>query len=150
MKQVLLLVMMLPFTRLQAQSPEEPAVKACINRLFDAMRSGDSVALAACFSPSAVMQTILTRKDGSTEVRTESVQAFIHSVGQPHKEPYEERIEYGSVLVDGHLAVAWTPYRFYLGTKFSHCGVNSFQLVKLKTGWKVQYIIDTRRKEGCP
>ncbi len=149
MKQLLLLALLLPLIRLQAQSPEEAAVKDCINRLFDAMRAGDSARLADCFSSSAVLQTIVTRKDGSTEVRTEPVQAFVHSIGQPHAEQYDERIEYRSVLIDGSLASVWTPYRFYLGARFSHCGVNAFQLVKLAAGWKIQYIIDTRRKDNC-
>jgi hypothetical protein len=47
------------------------------------------------------------------------------------------------------MAAAWTPYRFYRNGEFSHCGVNSFQLVKMAEGWKIVYIIDTRRKEPC-
>jgi hypothetical protein len=47
------------------------------------------------------------------------------------------------------MAAIWTEYSFYLGDKFSHCGVNSFQLFKDETGWKIIYIVDTRRKEGC-
>jgi hypothetical protein len=27
--------------------------------------------------------------------------------------------------------------------------VNSFQLIKLDGKWKISYIIDTRKKEGC-
>ena len=42
-----------------------------------------------------------------------------------------------------------TPYKFYVGEKFSHCGVNSFQLVKIRGEWKIQYIIDTRRRQNC-
>jgi hypothetical protein len=38
------------------------------------------------------------------------------------------------------------PYQFYIGDKFSHCGVNSFQLVKLQGQWKIQYLIDTQEK----
>jgi hypothetical protein len=47
------------------------------------------------------------------------------------------------------MATAWTPYNFYFNGKFSHCGVNNFVLVKQDNGWKIQYIIDTRRRQGC-
>jgi hypothetical protein len=40
-------------------------------------------------------------------------------------------------------------YKFYVGETFSHCGVNSFQLFKDKEGWKIIYLIDTRRKDPC-
>ena len=60
---------------------------------------------------------------------------------------YETVVEV--VKIDGALASVWTPYKFYFNGKFSHCGVNSFQLVRMNNTWKVQYIIDTRRRVGC-
>jgi hypothetical protein len=62
---------------------------------------------------------------------------------------YDERISFDLVKIDGELASVWTPYKFYAGEKFSHCGVDSYQLVKLNGEWKIQYLIDTRRKQGC-
>jgi hypothetical protein len=47
------------------------------------------------------------------------------------------------------MAAVWTPYNFYYNGQFSHCGVNSFQVIRFKDGWKIQYIIDTRRRTGC-
>jgi hypothetical protein len=40
-------------------------------------------------------------------------------------------------------------YVFYVGDRFSHCGVDSFQLVRISAGWRIIQIADTRRKEGC-
>jgi hypothetical protein len=61
----------------------------------------------------------------------------------------DERILDYQIKIDGALASAWTPYNFYVNGNFSHCGVNSFQLVKMDDVWKIVYIIDTRRKEPC-
>ncbi|MFP3594978.1 hypothetical protein SB689_23835, partial [Chryseobacterium sp. SIMBA_038] len=61
----------------------------------------------------------------------------------------EERIIIEAIHTDGNLASVFTPYSFYLKGKFSHCGANSFQLVKQNEEWKIQYIIDTRRKDNC-
>ena len=65
------------------------------------------------------------------------------------KNSLEERITFSSIHIDGNLASVWTPYQFYFQGKFSHCGVNSFQMVKENGEWKIQYIIDTRRKDNC-
>jgi hypothetical protein len=131
-----------------AQNAEE-AVKMPIQALFEGMKKGDTTMVSSAFAPNAIMQAISKTKDGSTTVRTEELKNFISFVGKPHTEVYDERISFDAIKIDGDLAIVWTPYKFYLGDKFSHCGVNSFQLVRLNGAWKIQYIIDTRRKEGC-
>lgn len=146
MKYLVILLTLLTY-RAEAQSEEE-RVKAVINALFEGMRRSDSAALKAVFAPAAILQTIAA-KEGKVSVRTDGVANFITSVSKPQGAVLDERISFGQVLVDGALASVWTPYKFYVGDKFSHCGVNSFQLVKIDGSWKIQYVIDTRRKEGC-
>jgi hypothetical protein len=128
---------------------ETEAVKQTINRFFEGMRKTDSAMIRSTLAPTAVLQTISTR-GGSVQVQNESVRDFLKAVGTPHPGVvYDERITFERVLVDAQLASAWTPYQFYVGDKFSHCGYNSFQLVKLAQGWRIAYIIDTRRKDQC-
>ena len=131
-----------------AQIDEETAIKKAVNNLFEGMKTGDSSLTRAAFAKSAVMQTIAER-DGKVNVRTESVSDFVKFIGTPHQEKYDEQIVFNKILIDGPLASVWTDYKFYLGDKFSHCGVNSFQLVKGDKGWQIVHIIDTRRKTGC-
>lgn len=45
--------------------------------------------------------------------------------------------------------MVWAPYQFYYKGKFSHCGADSFQLVRINGKWKIQYLVDTRRSQGC-
>jgi hypothetical protein len=132
-----------------AAQGETEGVKAAVNLLFDGMRKGDSSLLMQAFAPGAVLQSIGQNREGATVVRTDSVAAFARQVATPHSEAYDERIQFGAIHIDGNMASVWTPYKFYVGEKFSHCGVNSFQLVKFNGTWKIQYIIDTRRREGC-
>ena len=131
-----------------AQNDEESAIKKAVNNLFTGMKTGDSTVARSAFATGAVMQTIVN-KEGKVSVRNESVDNFIKLIGTPHKDQYDERIVFSKILIDGPLALVWTDYKFYLGDKFSHCGVNSFQLVKGDNGWQIVYIIDTRRKDGC-
>jgi hypothetical protein len=133
---------------LRAQTAED-SVKAVVNNMFAAMKNADSAGLKNVFSESAVLQTISRTKEGQTIVRTENIAAFATSIGTLTKGDADERIKFDAVHVDGALASVWTPYEFYFKGNFSHCGVNSFQLVRINGAWKIQYIIDTRRKGEC-
>ena len=82
------------------------------------------------------------------QMYTEDFWEFVQFVGTPTKDKFREAIEFEAIQAEQSLASVWTPYKFYLNGKLSHCGTNSFQLVKTSEGWKIQYIIDTRRR-GC-
>lgn len=131
-----------------AQSAED-SVKVTIGNLFSAMRNADGKVVMSCFADSAIMQTIARNKEGEAVIRNERPADFATVVGSMPKMAADERISFEVVKVDGALAIAWTPYLFYFNGKFSHCGVNSFQLVRQNGSWKIQYLIDTRRKQGC-
>ncbi len=117
--------------------------------MFFAMMEADGAMLQDCFTDNAIMQTITTNKEGKLIVRTDSVGAFVKQVSNMPKGLADERIVFEMVKIDGPLATVWTPYKFYRRADFSHCGVNSFQLVRTTDKWRIQYIIDTRRKSGC-
>lgn len=132
-----------------AQSAAEEDVKAVIMSLFDGMRAKSGEQVSAAFTPDALMQTVISDEKG-TRIGSNAVSDFASRVGSTGADvQLDERILDYQIKVDGDMAAAWTPYEFYVNDKFSHCGVNSFQLVKLAEGWKIVYIIDTRRKEGC-
>lgn len=140
-----LLIVTTTYTQVQ----EKDSVRVCINRLFTAMKNSDTALLKTCFADSAILQTIQTKKDNKTVIKTESVADFAKQMSGIPKDSCDERIEYKSILIDKCMATVWTPYTFYFNNKFSHCGVNSFVLVKQNGSWKIQYINDTRRKIGC-
>jgi hypothetical protein len=145
---ILLSLCIIGFYQLQAQTTED-SVKAVVNAMFDAMKTGNEQALKDCFSDSAILQTIANTKTGEKFIRTEQVSEFANSVSKLPKGAADERIVFETVRIDGPLAIVWTPYKFYFNGQFSHCGVNSFHLVKLNGNWKIHFLIDTRRKEPC-
>jgi hypothetical protein len=128
-----------------SQTSEEDLVKSTINQLFSGMKTSDSTLIKKSFSKNAILQTITK----TAEVKNESINDFAISISRAEKGSLDERINFSNVLIDGNLASVWTPYEFYYKGQFSHCGVNSFQLVKSNSEWKIQYIIDTRRKDNC-
>ncbi len=133
----------------QNKTIDEAAIKTTINNLFDGMRKADTALISSAFSSQAIMQSIAKNKDGMVNVRQDNTSKFIASMAGNHP-LYDEKIKFNSILIDGDLAAVWTDYQFFVDGKFSHCGVNSFQLAKTDKGWKIIYIIDTRRKDNCP
>ena len=147
---ILLLVITTGFYNVvQAQENEQQNVQKVIEMLFDGMRSGDSSMVSKTFTNDAIMQTVMVNREGETIVNTGQLQGFLNAVGAPKNEVWDERIGSYTIHVDDKLASAWAPYSFYRGESFSHCGVNSFQLVKKEENWKIFFIVDTRRGSDC-
>lgn len=128
---------------------ENEAIQKTIMTLFDGMRKGDSAMVHSAFAKDAIMQTIANNREGQMQVQSGNLTDFLKAVGTPHAEVWDERIEFGDIKVDGPMASVWTPYQFFRGENFSHCGVNSFQLYKSEKGWKIIYLVDTRRRDDC-
>ena len=141
------LLFLSPF--LSSAQGDEQLVKDIVNKLFEGMKKSDSAMMASCFLPSAHLETVLKTKDGNTKLVSEELSVFLQSISRPHTEVYDERISFQTVKVDGDLAFVWAPYQFYVGDKFSHCGVDAFCLARIDKQWKIQYLVDTRRRDGC-
>lgn len=124
-------------------------INQTINQLFEGMKTGDSNLVRDAFHTDVKMQTIFTIKTGETKLRDEKLQEFLIAVGTPHEEVWNEKITKTHIQMDPQMAHAWTNYEFYVDDKFIHCGVNSFQLVKLNNVWKIINLVDTRRVKGC-
>ncbi len=121
-------------------------MKAGVNKLFIAMKNSDSTGIKSSFTKQAILQTIM--KNG--EVKTENIPAFTRTVAKAVKKFTGRKNHFFRPFISMEI---WRLYghriSFYFQGKFSHCGVNSFQMVKENGEWKIQYIIDTRRKDNC-
>ncbi|SIQ62204.1 Putative lumazine-binding [Chryseobacterium sp. RU37D] len=127
-----------------SQLTQNQEIEKPIRNLFIALKNADSELLKSTFSDTAILQTI-TKDD----VKNEDIKDFIASISKYSKGDLDERIVIEAIHSDDNLASVFTPYFFYFKGKFSHCGANSFQLVKQNGEWKIQYLIDTRRKDNC-
>jgi hypothetical protein len=133
---------------LHAQAGEEEAVKAVINQFFEGMAKKDSALVRSTCSESIRMESIVPkRRDTGLQIHDGDFEQFLGFIGTQDGNEYDERIEFAHIHIDGALASVWTPYNFYMNGTLHHCGANSFQLVRLDSEWKIQYIIDTRRKD---
>ena len=126
---------------------EKEAVLKTVNQLFDGMRKHDSAMVRGAFAAEGRLLGI-NEKDGTLRIITP--EQFATAVGKAAGTvPWNEPIYDPEVRIDDKVATVWAWYDFLAGDKWSHCGIDAFQLAKLADGWKITQLIDTRYKTGC-
>jgi hypothetical protein len=148
MKMVLILALALSVPSFAAGQSDRDAVVAAVQSFFDSMAARDtelakrSVVLEGRF-------VLVSEQDGKTNVRTRSIQEFVDGLATG-KGKLLERMWNPEVRVHGPLATLWTQYDFYVDGKFSHCGIDAFELVKTADGWKISGGAYTMERTKCP
>ena len=131
--------------KISGQSPEER-----VQEFFEAFHSKDTLALREFAHTGARLESVARDAEGNTTLKSNDYSTFLKGIASiPAKASFKEKLHEFRVEENGLLATVTTPYSFYYNGEFSHCGVNSFQLVKLEGNWKIVYLIDTRIKEDC-
>ncbi|SOE22456.1 Putative lumazine-binding [Spirosomataceae bacterium TFI 002] len=133
-----------------AQDNENTKVQASIEGFFEGMKSGDTSLIKQQLYNYCDLKTIGINKNGAADIHETKMEAFINIIAnKPASQILDERISSYDIKIDQNMAVAWTPYKFYVNDNFSHCGVNVFSLIKDGDKWKIFAIMDTRQKTGC-
>ena len=150
MTKAVIIILMFCSLKALAQNNEQENVRTTIETFFEGFHKQDSTVIKQVVADNIILQSIGRDKKGNTIIKSDEFSQFIKSiVSIPSTVTFEEKILGYNIQIDGNMANVWTPYEFWLNDQFSHCGVNSFQLVKMNDAWKIIYLIDTRRKEGC-
>jgi Putative lumazine-binding len=133
--------------RAQGESATRDSILATVQSFFSAMEAKDTIRLRDLMLSDGHTLAVVTRND-STRVSTRSSTEFITRLPQSPQR-WRERIWDPQVLIHESLAVVWAPYDFYLDSTFSHCGVDSFTLVRTMNGWRVVDAAFTIEPTGC-
>ncbi len=150
MIRVITLIALFVTTTMSAQLSSNDEVKVTIETFFEGFHKGDTVLMKSVMADKILLQTAVYNKEGKSVLLTEDVSELTEAIAnRPKNQKWDERLLNFIIQVDGNMANAWTPYEFWYNGEFSHCGVNSFQLFNDNGKWKIIYLIDTRRKEGC-
>lgn len=149
MKKLLLIFSLFVISPAFAQTDEEQ-IKASINQVFDGMRKNDTTLVRQVLHPSCFLKSIGKSKTGETRLQEDAIGEWLKQIGTKREGVVlDERLTSYDIKIDGEMAMAWTPYEFYVNDKFYHCGVDVFTMMHTAKGWKIVGIVDTRRKENC-
>jgi hypothetical protein len=132
-----------------ASAADREAVLAVVQTFFDTMASGDVAAQRAVMVPEGRFFALGQPKPGEPQaVRTFTNQESLDRLATG-KRKLRERMWNPEVRIHGPIAVVWTPYDFWIDGKFSHCGVDAFNLVKTPEGWKLAGGLYTVERTDC-
>ena len=129
---------------------DEATPKKMVLDFFEAFHAQDTVKLKSFAIENVKLESVSKDAEGNTKLTTDDYSKFLKSIASiPAEATFEEKLHEFRVEENGLLATVTTPYSFYYNGNFSHCGINSFELVKFNGEWKIVYLIDTRSKENC-
>lgn len=132
------------------QTNQEAAVKQTIDTFFEGFHKGDTTLMKSVLTDKVLLQTAFKNREGKDQLVQDDIAKMLTTIAnRSDDQKWEEKLLDYQIKVDGNMANAWTPYEFWFNGSFSHCGVNSFQLFHDNGTWKIIYLIDTRRREGC-
>lgn len=121
-----------------AQDDRQAAIDV-VNQLFAGMKAKSAVQIRSVFSAEGQLVAIDKPRDGKgiSTTRIFTGEAFAKMISEAKVADFIETMPSPEVRVMGDMAIVTGRYTFYVGDKFSHCGTNTFNLVRTATGWKI-------------
>jgi Domain of unknown function (DUF4440) len=113
-------------------------------KLFDAMAAHDGAGAKALFTPDANL--VAVAPDG--KVRVTPIDKWTDRISSS-KDKWLERMWSPKVQEHEAIATVWGEYDFHLNGKFTHCGIDTFTLVKTNGEWRIAALVFTRETSGC-
>jgi hypothetical protein len=113
---------------------ERADILAVLQAVFDGL-AGDPDLIANAMDANVVMQSADVRS-GTTVFGSSTLEGLLQRV-ETGGDVMIERMWDAEVRVAGSLATIWTPYDFYIGSEFSHCGIDVATLMRRDGDWKI-------------
>jgi len=136
-----------------AESGDREAILAVMDKAFAAVRSNiadDWRAIQLAEGTTLSFRPGSEERPEELEMRISSNEDFIADLKPDGHEYIERWTSEPTILIRGPIAVIWGEYEFWIDGEFSHCGIDSADLVKISGEWKVANFMWTVEKEGCP
>jgi hypothetical protein len=141
-----LLIVLLALLPLAAQTSDEKDVLAAVQKTFDGMAANDAAKILASMTADARLYGVRT----TGEPYAMPAEQWANRIAAIKSKLIERFTKAPQVTIHGAIANVWGEYEFLRDGKFTHCGVDSFNLLKTAEGWKVATVLDTEEATGCP
>lgn len=117
----------------QESSDEHARVRAVAEAALEAISDEDMIAFTDLMVDDAITVSISERNG---EVRY-SVRSRAESRASNPQNDILERGFDPQISISGPVAMVWLPYDLYVEGEWSHCGVDTFTLVRTEAGWRI-------------
>jgi len=131
-----------------AQSSEEQSVQNTVNQFFQALAERDRALLARITLPGSLNISTSVSNQGTGQIRIQNHEQLLDNLGREGP-ALLERAWNPTILIRRDIATFWAPYDFHVNGAFSHCGIDSFQLIKRQGQWFLTNLSWTVERENC-
>jgi hypothetical protein len=135
-------------TNLFGQTDEKKVIIGIIEKMFTEMANHNPSGILELWQKEGTLAAVIKTKEGKTINRTLTPATFSQNFAVKRNE-LKELMYKPKVEIFNDFAMLWSRYVFFTDNKISHCGVNSFHLVKTETGWKIANASTTIEPNGC-
>ena len=132
----------------QPSAAERAEVLQAVDGFFGAMKKKDSAGLANSFTERATW-TVASYRGEKAVVTGRAASLDIERMSKSKQALDERWIGEPTVRVDGDVALVWGFYQFKVDGKVTHCGYDSFHMLKEKGAWRIEGGAYTVRPTGC-
>lgn len=132
----------------EKKHPEYDAVMKVVDSFFEAINTSNPELMKEIALHDSMTYSVREQEDGRWNLRARP-QTHDFDPANWGPEKLTERYWSPTLLVTDHIAVFWAPYDFYIDGKFSHCGTDAIDLVKVDGVWKIGNSSWTVEKTGC-
>jgi hypothetical protein len=130
------------------QTVEKKTIVDIVQKMFDEMANHNPSGILDLWQKEGTLAAVIKTKEGKTMIRTLTPESFSKNFAVKRNE-LKELMYKPKVEVFNDFAMLWSRYVFFTDNKISHCGVNSFHLVKTENGWKIANASTTIEPNGC-
>ena len=146
-----LALLALPASADDMEDSEEAAILAVVQQAFDALGPMDGdVWRQIQYAEGTTLSVRPDAESGEWVMNMRSNEAGLAGFDGVDRGYYEGWTAEPTVMIRGAIAVVWGEYDFWINDTFSHCGVDSIDLVKLDGTWKIANFMWTAETENCP
>ena len=132
-----------------SQSDDRALILETVQKFFDSIEFRDRQLLESILVPNSLNISARELDDGEAQFNVMSYDEVVTALTRPGRNA-KERSWDETVLIQGNIAVVWTPYDFHVDGVVSHCGIDSFQLIKQDGQWLISNSSWTLETENCP
>jgi hypothetical protein len=148
-------LMLFPVPAIATVDGDNEAVLKTVRLLLDGWREADAGKVDAALHPD-FREVTLHLEDGKWNFAVVDRDRLIKTMARIRKGTWDDQLVDPKGHVDGPIAVVWSHYKFTVrytenGVAHApvHCGVETFQLYRTESGWKIVNFADTHA-DSCP
>lgn len=130
------------------QPGEEAAILDVVDRFMQAISGSDMEALAALQMSDGMTYVARPVEGGGTTIVARPNSYWVDPANADDR-IYRERYWSPTVLIRGDIALVFTPYEFWIDGETSHCGVDTFDLVRTEGHWRIANAMWTVERTAC-